>query len=247
LWTTSADAQRKRGERASAVFTPAKISRDLNGQILRGVYNAQTGSSGDWYFAAREPKTIEIRSRSIRGNNAYLEIHIISTSEDGGRELSGTMQVFYVRRAGRWQLDTIATDNPNGGVEVRTYSPSRTPNGSPPSYEAAAPPVSTLVNSSFTIGAGYYQVIPFRMNRAGRVYGDFRANDSGDVEVYVLDDYGLVNFKNRRPAQPLYNSGRVTTARVDAYLQPGQYYLVFSNTYSIITPKAVAARIFLEQ
>ena len=77
-----------------------------------------------------------------------------------------------------------------------------------------------------------------------RVTGRFEAEGGrNDVEVYILDEDGLANFKNGDTAQTYYNSGRVTVGNLSITLPPrGQnYYIVFSNTFSTFTSKAVKA------
>jgi hypothetical protein len=66
-----------------------------------------------------------------------------------------------------------------------------------------------------------------------------------DVECYILDEIQYENFRNGHSTPTYYNSGRVTVQRLNVMLQAGQYYLVFNNGYSLITPKAVSVNISL--
>jgi len=63
----------------------------------------------------------------------------------------------------------------------------------------------------------------------------------------VLTEDGLTNCQNGHSATPLYNSGRVTQDSVNIALpsDAGTYYLVFSNKFSLLTPKAVQTNITL--
>jgi predicted nucleic acid-binding Zn ribbon protein len=63
-----------------------------------------------------------------------------------------------------------------------------------------------------------------------------------DVEVFVLSEDSFVNFQNHHSAQAYYNSGKVTESNINAVLPgTGIYYLVFNNSFSSVTPKAVQA------
>jgi hypothetical protein len=79
--------------------------------------------------------------------------------------------------------------------------------------------------------------------------GHFAATggSGNDVEVYMLPEDGFTNWENRHSATPLYSSGRVTQDTLNVALPPdaGTYYLVFSNKFSLVTPKAVQTNITL--
>lgn len=111
---------------------------------------------------------------------------------------------------------------------------------------APQPHIVSITNGALTIGAGafswYSFVIP-QGTTTPSVTGRFIASGGAgnDVQVYILDDDGFVNFKNGHEARAYYNSGRVTQAAIGAELPnlPATYYLVFDNRFSAITPKAV--------
>ena len=75
----------------------------------------------------------------------------------------------------------------------------------------------------------------------------FRASGGGgnDVEVFILDADGYENWQNNHTVRTYYNSGRITVGKIRARLSEGEYYLVFSNTFSTLTPKAVEAEVYL--
>jgi len=101
------------------------------------------------------------------------------------------------------------------------------------------------VRESFRIKAGFFAIYPIPASeKPVRVTGRFKAEGGGnDVEVYILDEDGLANFKNGRPAQTYYNSGRATVGNISITLsaRSQNYYVVFSNTFSMFTSKAVKA------
>jgi hypothetical protein len=78
--------------------------------------------------------------------------------------------------------------------------------------------------------------------------GDFTASggSGNDVEVFVLDQAGLTNWRNGHTVPTHYDSGRITTGTVSANLEPGRtYYLVFSNRFSPFSAKTVTGEIHL--
>ena len=107
----------------------------------------------------------------------------------------------------------------------------------------------TIVNDAFTIAAGQFVAYPIEVHpRGGRVFGKFRAQGGGhsDIECFIVDEDGLENFGTGHSVPTYYNSGRVTVATINVVLREGRYFLVFNNKYSIITPKAVAASIYIK-
>jgi hypothetical protein len=60
-----------------------------------------------------------------------------------------------------------------------------------------------------------------------------------------MDDDAFENFKTHHTVNTFYSSGRVTVATINVALGEGRYHLVFNNAYSLITPKAVSASVFI--
>ncbi len=109
---------------------------------------------------------------------------------------------------------------------------------------------SALTAQAFTVEASQYRYFPFRVpseTRSLQVAGRFRAQggSGNDIQVLLLDEDGFENYKNGHGTGTYYNSGRVTVGRVNVRLAPGQYYLVFNNSYSLVTNKAVTSDIAL--
>ena len=75
------------------------------------------------------------------------------------------------------------------------------------------------------------------------IAGHFTATggSGNDIIVYILDEDGFTNFKNGHPASTFYNSGKVTTAAINAALPntATSYYLLMDNRFSLLTPKAL--------
>lgn len=101
-----------------------------------------------------------------------------------------------------------------------------------------------VANGATTINAASYSWYTFTVPPGATsvaVNGRFTATggSGNDIICYILDNDGLVNFKNGHPAQTFFNSGKITQSRIGAVLPPGTFYLVLDNRYSLITPKAV--------
>lgn len=108
-----------------------------------------------------------------------------------------------------------------------------------------------LLNSQVTVASGSLWSIPFKistdMNR-GRVSGNFRASGGtgNDVSVVIANPTSFENIKNGHPAPVYYNSGRVTVGELNVPLSEGEYFLVFSNRFSLLTDKYVSGDIHLQ-
>ena len=66
------------------------------------------------------------------------------------------------------------------------------------------------------------------------------------MEVYILDEDGFENYRNGHRTQTYYNSGRVTVGTINVTLGSGRYYLVFNNSFSTVSNKAVNARVEMQ-
>lgn len=114
---------------------------------------------------------------------------------------------------------------------------------------AISPDAGTIVDSAFTVGANKFVSYPFDVHpRGGRVYGKFRAEggSGNDIECFIVDEDGLINFGNGHSTPVFYTSGRVAVATINVVLGEGRYYMVFNNRFSALSPKAVEAHIFIK-
>jgi hypothetical protein len=109
------------------------------------------------------------------------------------------------------------------------------------------PHTQVITNTALTIaalGSSYYKFVVPPGATDVLLSGHFTATGGmgNDIEVYVLSDDEFVNFQTHHSTQTFYNSGRITQDSFNARLPGGgTYYLVFSNNYSLLTPKAVQA------
>jgi len=75
----------------------------------------------------------------------------------------------------------------------------------------------------------------------------FSASGGGgnDILVYIVDDVGLANVKNKHQAKLYYNSRQVTADKRTVNLSPGRYHIVYDNTFSFFSNKAISADVQL--
>lgn len=79
--------------------------------------------------------------------------------------------------------------------------------------------------------------------------GTFRAYGGGgnDIRVLVMSETDYLNFINGHKASALYDSGPLTTATIAVPLPSlGKFYLVFDNSFSLLTPKTVDVQFYQE-
>lgn len=114
------------------------------------------------------------------------------------------------------------------------------------SIKDAASPPKALTSSSFTVGPEpkYFQF----QSSGQRVFGHFKAEggSGNDIKVFILDEDGFANWQNKHSAKMYYDSGKVTAGKIDVRLKPGTYYLVFDNSFSVLTNKAITSDIQIQ-
>lgn len=98
---------------------------------------------------------------------------------------------------------------------------------------------------AISVRAGGYESFRYELTQTARIWGRFRATGGkNDIECYIVDEDGFENLKNGNQFRRFYESGRVTVATFDVTLNKGVYYLVFNNSWSAITPKAVTIQFY---
>jgi hypothetical protein len=108
------------------------------------------------------------------------------------------------------------------------------------------------IDTAFTIrqlqDKAYKFAIPAGATSA-TLQGHFAATGGAhnDIEVWLMNDDGFVNWQNKHAVTPIYNSGRVTQGALNVGLpSDGTYYLIFNNRFSFISPKAVQDSVTLQ-
>ena len=112
------------------------------------------------------------------------------------------------------------------------------------------PQSQNLVNGTITVPAGecYYKSFSVTsIMQNAMVTGSFQASGGSrnDIVTLIMDDMAFNNWVNGHQVQFYYQSGQITVANIDVFLPSGEYYLVFSNTFSTFTSKNVITRVDL--
>lgn len=142
------------------------------------------------------------------------------------------------------------------GWQIGVHSYYRPPSASQQPVEPVQPPPQlhrvSMPSAAFTVGAlaanNYSFAVP-----AGAfdvtMKGHFAATggSGNDIEVVVVSEDEFVNWQNGHPSKAFYNSGRVTqdTIKLNLPSDAATYRVVFSNKFSLFTPKAVEANVDL--
>lgn len=103
----------------------------------------------------------------------------------------------------------------------------------------------TIVDSVITVEAGKYVNYQFSVPSQASVSGNFTASggSGNDIRVLILDETSYINWVNGHNVSTYYDSGQITTGKITAKLPKGNYYLVYSNTFSIASTKNVKTRV----
>jgi hypothetical protein len=85
-------------------------------------------------------------------------------------------------------------------------------------------------------------VPPTWRNMRFQCHFEVQGGSGNDIEAFVTDADGLTNAQNGHSFGSYYNSGgKVTVGTIDIALNPGTYYLLFSNRFSTFSNKVVHA------
>lgn len=95
---------------------------------------------------------------------------------------------------------------------------------------------------SYVIKPGGYMWLKYDFAAQTNLQGRFQAQGGtgNDIEIYLLSADGFTNYQNGHSVGTYYNSGRVTVGSFSVNLAAGQYYLVLSNRFSVLTNKVVS-------
>ncbi len=131
-----------------------------------------------------------------------------------------------------------------------TYNPPPEPVRDPtPAPEPPADEPYNVWDGYVAIAPGHYQYKTFKINIPRKITGSFRGSGGSrnDVQVIVLTDFEFQNLANGNRYFYKYDSGRATVGRLNTHLEPGRYYIVVSNIWSIISNKVAELHIQLEK
>jgi len=105
---------------------------------------------------------------------------------------------------------------------------------------------AAIVNTAFTVKAGDAKYWTFRVGSDGaNVVGRFRAEggSGNDIKCLILDADSFENWRNGHRVKTYYSSEKITVANINVNLPQGEYVLVFDNTFSGLSNKAVTANV----
>ena len=105
-----------------------------------------------------------------------------------------------------------------------------------------------IINGSYGINGGSYITFPVWVNDYGTIRGWFRVVNK-DIECLVLDEQSYRLFNNGYDAFAVYNSGRISNARLNIRIRSNYnqwYYIVFNNKYGW-TSKTIEGSIVFNQ
>jgi hypothetical protein len=104
-------------------------------------------------------------------------------------------------------------------------------------------PLQTAPEKRRGTGYNYFQLVVPAGASGAHLEGNFtaRGGSGNDVQVYLLPENDFVNWQNRHGARSYYSSGRVMVGSFNVNLPntAGNYYLIFDNRFSMLSPKTV--------
>jgi hypothetical protein len=272
LTTTSAvDAQKRQAKQArkiyyTATITADKIRNDIIGKTVYRIPSEETVDGlTDWQFSYDQPREIQILQKNTYSDEAVVDARVSARKRavnfDGTYDrVAGVARLYYERAEGRWVLRSIdnislrhdgsyVSDNgSNWGNDGDSNLGPRT-GGNYPLPSGPTGGVTSIVSdrSVLSIPAGNYRSFTFQVANLAVVTGRFQARGGtqNDIEAYILDRDGFMNWANDHRAPAYYNSGRLTVGNIKTTLGPGTYYLVFNNRASQANDRTVEANIEL--
>jgi len=100
----------------------------------------------------------------------------------------------------------------------------------------------SIVNETFPVAATRFIYFGFRRDYEFALIGNYSATGgSNDIDFFIVDGNEFINFQNGNDFRSYYTRRKTTTDSVKLRLQPGTYYLIFSNKMAIMTNKVVKA------
>jgi hypothetical protein len=117
-------------------------------------------------------------------------------------------------------------------------------------FLAKTPREISIVNGVISVDSGKYQYYQFNIPSSAsdvRLSGTFTAagGSGNDIFVYVMDERALINWQNGHQVNVYYNSGKLTTGNINIDLPTGTFYLVYDNTFSVISSKNIKTTVNL--
>ena len=102
-----------------------------------------------------------------------------------------------------------------------------------------------IYDSTYKIDSGSYHYFPLSLPDVCTIQGGFIAHAGlGDnILAYLVDEEDFKLFQNDNEFRSYYSSGKVESDTFDVVLNPGEYYVILSNTYSSFSTKTVQLQV----
>lgn len=125
-------------------------------------------------------------------------------------------------------------------VGSNTSPPVVNPNSSSPPSQVNNPSIR-VANGIYKVQPGNYYYFGFNAKCSGTLSGGFSSYSTlgNDIIVYLLDQNSFNSYQKGNSVPTYYNSGKVFSGTFNVHLIPDIYYVVLSNTYSIVSTKNV--------
>lgn len=105
-----------------------------------------------------------------------------------------------------------------------------------------------IINATISVGAmdhEAYRIAVGESQKDPHIVGSFRASGGtgNDIKVFIMTETDYVNWANGHGGSSYYSSGQLTTSSFDVGpLAPGNYRVVFDNSFSTFSRKNVTTR-----
>ncbi len=100
---------------------------------------------------------------------------------------------------------------------------------------------TTITSTTYVVNPSTYTPIPFSLSCSASVTGIFSAYAGlgNNIDLFVFDQNNFQKYQNNNAYTYLYYNQRTGSGNFILNLNSGNYYIVLSNTYSVISQKNV--------
>lgn len=102
-----------------------------------------------------------------------------------------------------------------------------------------------ICKGTWPVGAQSFITFPFQPSSVVIVAGNFQASggSGNDIQVLIGPHDDVLNALNGHGGMLNYDSGKKTSGTIKLRLNPGDYLIAFSNTFSTRSDKLVSANV----
>jgi hypothetical protein len=108
---------------------------------------------------------------------------------------------------------------------------------------------TNVLNGLITVVAGHWVSYYADFTKKGHLVGNFSASGGtgNDIKVYVMDASNYTTWTSGGQASALYNSGQVHDGSFNVAVESGRNYVIYDNTFSLISDKQVTTKVDVKQ